>query len=529
MDSSSSKYADEKRNGAAGRLGLDRPTSDNSNDPAPSTGSAGHQFQPLTQHGEDGAFDFTGARETLDGFLASSENRSTREDGDEGDTLDARLSPLPPFLMKVAAAGQSSATELLNAGRDNDAYSKPPPAKKRNSNPDVMTSTFQYADASGSTGLYENFNAPTALTSHETNLLTIKTEEHDLSNPSPADPSSNDPNAPFNIFFPSFMYPTNHPHASASTTLRPPKASSASPTTPSTSTSNLPPPSPLSLLDPSTPSSTDPTSPIFPPPPNFMSALSATEGLTHYPVGPHQRPLVHESFYGFVEKPIDALVLILAAMESRMSTNVSKGSTGFGSKRRREESPPPKAHSSRPSLEDESGAAEDGSVLVGEEREVGPVRRLVGRLHATERAQIRSGSVFLFDMEETGIRRWTDGFIWSPSRIHQSVFLIYRQLAKKDSDVRDSEQPDPFLTVATPLEPSFNAQPKDPNMTIKRDGLIKKTLSFAFEDPSNGGKLKHFHVVSYFLKDDVLNGRLPIPSRQAFARLPIKVGLPICL
>lgn len=58
---------------------------------------------------------------------------------------------------------------------------------------------------------------------------------------------------------------------------------------------------------------------------------------------------------------------------------------------------------------------------------LGRVRR---RLHEKERHLIRSGSVFVFDEKESGIRRWTDGRLWSPSRILGN-FLIYRELDKK--------------------------------------------------------------------------------------------------
>lgn len=42
---------------------------------------------------------------------------------------------------------------------------------------------------------------------------------------------------------------------------------------------------------------------------------------------------------------------------------------------------------------------------------------------------ITSGSVFVFDEEESGIKRWTDGFFWSPSRILGN-FLLYRETDK---------------------------------------------------------------------------------------------------
>lgn len=60
----------------------------------------------------------------------------------------------------------------------------------------------------------------------------------------------------------------------------------------------------------------------------------------------------------------------------------------------------------------------------------GRLNRVRRRLHERERRLIRSGSVFVFDEEESGIKRWTDGRLWSPSRILGN-FLIYRELEKK--------------------------------------------------------------------------------------------------
>ncbi|KAJ1923240.1 Global transcription regulator sge1 [Tieghemiomyces parasiticus] len=56
--------------------------------------------------------------------------------------------------------------------------------------------------------------------------------------------------------------------------------------------------------------------------------------------------------------------------------------------------------------------------------------RATRRFTETERSQIRSGTVVVFDEKESGIRRWTDGKFWSPSRI-MGNFLVYRELLEK--------------------------------------------------------------------------------------------------
>lgn len=49
---------------------------------------------------------------------------------------------------------------------------------------------------------------------------------------------------------------------------------------------------------------------------------------------------------------------------------------------------------------------------------LGIIPRIVRRLNDSERQHlIVSGAVLVFSVEESGIRRWTDGRLWSPSRI----------------------------------------------------------------------------------------------------------------
>lgn len=90
---------------------------------------------------------------------------------------------------------------------------------------------------------------------------------------------------------------------------------------------------------------------------------------------------------------------------------------------------------SSPKEEQSSPAAENGSqgwseppwsgwiettedaLLILEAARRGLIPRVTRRLVDSERKMITSGSVFVFDEDESGIKRWTDGFVWSPSRI----------------------------------------------------------------------------------------------------------------
>jgi hypothetical protein len=70
------------------------------------------------------------------------------------------------------------------------------------------------------------------------------------------------------------------------------------------------------------------------------------------------------------------------------------------------------------------------ALLILEAARRGMIPRVTRRLVDNERKMITSGSVFVFDEDESGIKRWTDGFFWSPSRILGN-FLLYRETDKR--------------------------------------------------------------------------------------------------
>ena len=57
------------------------------------------------------------------------------------------------------------------------------------------------------------------------------------------------------------------------------------------------------------------------------------------------------------------------------------------------------------------------ALLVFEAARRGMIPRVTRRLIERERGMVQSGAVFVFDEHESGIKRWTDGLVWSPSRI----------------------------------------------------------------------------------------------------------------
>jgi hypothetical protein len=82
------------------------------------------------------------------------------------------------------------------------------------------------------------------------------------------------------------------------------------------------------------------------------------------------------------------------------------------------------------------------ALLILEAARRGMIPRVTRRLVDSERKMITSGSVFVFDEDESGIKRWTDGFFWSPSRILGN-FLLYRETEKRGAGHRGSRnEPD---------------------------------------------------------------------------------------
>lgn len=85
---------------------------------------------------------------------------------------------------------------------------------------------------------------------------------------------------------------------------------------------------------------------------------------------------------------------------------------------------------------------------------------LRGRIHHVSRRPqererggvIRSGNIFIYEENASGIKRWTDGVSWSPSRI-LSNFLIYRQLEKAFPPGEKKKAKKPTTTNKSPGKP----------------------------------------------------------------------------
>ncbi|KAF8629966.1 hypothetical protein AX17_005532 [Amanita inopinata Kibby_2008] len=159
----------------------------------------------------------------------------------------------------------------------------------------------------------------------------------------------------------------------------------------------------------------------------------------------------------------------------------------------------------------------------------GVIPRITRRLNDSERrTMIKSGAVFVFSVEESGIKRWTDGLLWSPSRIVGN-FLVYREINERTSSRCGHKKPYPSDESSRAL-----ARRNSPDSlsggykghlpgshggndqgTFKPNGLIKKTITVTIE----GSDL---HLISYYTSEDIRSGKLKRPtSRPDIMALPM--------
>ncbi|KAK4903941.1 Global transcription regulator sge1 [Elasticomyces elasticus] len=165
-------------------------------------------------------------------------------------------------------------------------------------------------------------------------------------------------------------------------------------------------------------------------------------------------------------------------------------------------------------------------------------------IDALRASLIKRGSIFVYKENTSGIKRWTDGLAWSPSRILGN-FLIYRELEKpfppgakkraierrrttapgglylrRDSDESNGAdlithlRPPPSNPAAREVKLSATYQEKDLERSLigssvdsygfQPDGLVKKTMSVSVNGISH-------HMVSYCKVEDVKNNLLPRP------------------
>ena len=166
----------------------------------------------------------------------------------------------------------------------------------------------------------------------------------------------------------------------------------------------------------------------------------------------------------------------------------------------------------------------------------GALHHVPRRPHDRERSQlIKSGCVFIYEENASGIKRWTDGVPWSPSRILGN-FLVYRELVKpfppgekKKANKRNKRMTKPGepypragsgdapLSPTTPVRSDVGTENRENERALigslvdsygfKEGGLVKKTMSVTVHG------VQH-HLVSYYKIEDALDGTLSPPSKD---------------
>jgi len=159
------------------------------------------------------------------------------------------------------------------------------------------------------------------------------------------------------------------------------------------------------------------------------------------------------------------------------------------------------------------------AIKLFEATRIGVLPRVQRRLSEKERQSIRSGSVFVWDEREAGMRRWTDGKSWSASRVSGS-FLTYREMEGKRGGgfgtARRVAGKTPDSSGRGSDEDQDDGEPD--GYRYKADGLMKQSFSIT---TSTGN---HLHLISYYSRPQPGHPDLPQPSSDPALRhvVPVK-------
>ncbi|GJJ12548.1 hypothetical protein Clacol_006791 [Clathrus columnatus] len=192
--------------------------------------------------------------------------------------------------------------------------------------------------------------------------------------------------------------------------------------------------------------------------------------------------------------------------------------------------------------------------IVLEAVRIGVLQAVERRLNEGERNMfIRSGAVFVWEESdgEYGLKRWTDGRMWTPSRAREP-FLFYECLKqalprrKYHLAIRTSNDAPPLISIDRCqsayririagsyrfVEISPQSQPASSLITysysqherqdIRSMSLVKQAYSSWTVDPK--GEKKKWHITAYFTKSDWND--LPAPTGDpSLAKIKIPSGI----
>ncbi|KAI9685916.1 MAG: hypothetical protein M1822_004194 [Bathelium mastoideum] len=149
------------------------------------------------------------------------------------------------------------------------------------------------------------------------------------------------------------------------------------------------------------------------------------------------------------------------------------------------------------------------AIILFEACRQGLLPRVQRRLSEKERQSIRSGSVFVWDEREAGMRRWTDGKSWSASRVSGS-FLTYREMEGKrgggfPSSQKRGNSKDGNKDAGSDAD---MADDGPDGYRYKPDGLMKQSFSITTQSG------QHLHLISYFARSHPEAQELKQPTQD---------------
>ncbi|KAF2835054.1 hypothetical protein M501DRAFT_908709, partial [Patellaria atrata CBS 101060] len=155
------------------------------------------------------------------------------------------------------------------------------------------------------------------------------------------------------------------------------------------------------------------------------------------------------------------------------------------------------------------------AIILFEACRIGQLPRVQRRLSEKERQQIKSGSVFVWDEREAGMRRWTDGKSWSASRVSGS-FLTYREMeGKRGTGFAPPPQAPRKSGSKAPSGTGSNDSDGDEGpdgYRYKPDGLMKQSFSITTQTG------QHLHLISYYARSSPGAQELMQPSNDPALR-----------
>ncbi|KAJ2331341.1 Global transcription regulator sge1, partial [Coemansia sp. RSA 2681] len=174
------------------------------------------------------------------------------------------------------------------------------------------------------------------------------------------------------------------------------------------------------------------------------------------------------------------------------------------------------------------------AMMIFEACRQGILPRVVRRLQDNEKKQIDAGTIVVFDEREAKMKRWTDGRLWTPSRIVNN-FLLYRELQEKIQPGQEGAAEVNRWTRNTRSRRPGSYGSSKGVFVPKEHGLIKRTISLSVPDneaeylQSQGpwrapSRVHQQHLISYSYAEG--EAQLPAPDDMEelqYLRLPLQL------